>query len=365
MPIVPQGGKVLVSGANGYIAMWTVKMLLERGYRVRGTVRSENKGRFLNDYFAKLGHGDAFEFAIVEDFLEDDAFDEVIKDVDAIAHMASPVHSKPSDPDEILKPAVRGTIGILKSALKNASRVRRIVVTSSTATIITPDLTAARVFSEEDWNEACPKEVKELGAKARGVSIYRASKVLAERAAWDFYKQHKSQIQWDLTVINPPFVFGPPIHDVRSPKSLNLSLLAWYQRLVSESPEEKDELSHWSCGWVDVRDTALAHVMALEKEAAGGERIMTPSGRCFWQEWINAVNSLKQIHSLHTNLLSDAPNFFMSTLFLARWTSLRKSEFLGSNSRLWRRRPRIRWRTSRGAGGRNALVNTYRPPYRT
>ena len=67
MPSVDKGSKVLVSGANGYIAMWIVRTLLERGFAVRGTVRTEEKGEFMIEYFKSLGYGDKFEVVIVED----------------------------------------------------------------------------------------------------------------------------------------------------------------------------------------------------------------------------------------------------------------------------------------------------------
>ena len=58
-------GKVLVSGANGFIAVWVVKKLLEAGYSVRGTVRSESKGMHLKEIFKE--YGDKFEVVVVED----------------------------------------------------------------------------------------------------------------------------------------------------------------------------------------------------------------------------------------------------------------------------------------------------------
>ena len=58
-------GKVLVTGANGYIAAWVIKDFLEHGYAVRGTVRSEGKATYLRDYFKTFG--DKFEIAIVPD----------------------------------------------------------------------------------------------------------------------------------------------------------------------------------------------------------------------------------------------------------------------------------------------------------
>ena len=70
MPAISKGSKILVSGANGYIAMWVVRTLLERGYFVRGTVRSLEKGQFMTDYFQKLGFCTSFEFVVVEDIIK-------------------------------------------------------------------------------------------------------------------------------------------------------------------------------------------------------------------------------------------------------------------------------------------------------
>jgi nucleoside-diphosphate-sugar epimerase len=69
MPTVPPNGKVLVTGANGFIAIWVVRKLLEQGYRVRGAVRSESKGKYLSDYFYDNGgYGkDKFEAVVVPD----------------------------------------------------------------------------------------------------------------------------------------------------------------------------------------------------------------------------------------------------------------------------------------------------------
>lgn len=57
---------VINTGANGFIAMWVVRKLLEKGYSARATVRSKEKGVYLTDYFKN--YGDKFELAIVSDF---------------------------------------------------------------------------------------------------------------------------------------------------------------------------------------------------------------------------------------------------------------------------------------------------------
>jgi hypothetical protein len=69
----------------------------------------------------------------------------------------------------------------------------------------------------------------------------------------------------------------PAIHQVASPSSLNTSLKIWYETVLSDSPKTKEALSETN-SWVDVRDAALCHVLALEKDAAGGQRIITASG---------------------------------------------------------------------------------------
>ena len=139
MTFVKSPAKVLVTGANGFLAAWVVQLLIERGYSVIGTVRSESKGTYLKEKF-----GDNFEFAIVgglevcaksqsssnhfssgnssscEQFhTQVGAFDEVVKSVNphAIFHIATPVSFDTSeDPGIIIQAAIQGTLGVLQSA---------------------------------------------------------------------------------------------------------------------------------------------------------------------------------------------------------------------------------------------------------
>ena len=61
---------------------------------------------------------------------------------------------------------------------------------------------------------------------------------------------------------------------------MGIALERWYQLVVADTPKTKETLAD-SQGWADVRDTALGHVLALEKDAAGGERIFTINGMHF------------------------------------------------------------------------------------
>ncbi|KAF9457365.1 hypothetical protein BDZ94DRAFT_1273374 [Collybia nuda] len=327
MPTITPGSKVLVSGANGYIAIWVVRTLLERGYAVRGTVRSAEKGRFLSELFKS--YGDKFEIAVVEDITKDGAFDEAVKGVDAIEHLASPFHLNADDPQEIIGPAVKGTVGILHSVLKNAPGVKRIVVTSSCAAVLTISK-EPRIFTEENWNEQATKEIEEKGRNAMNISKYRASKTLAERAAWDFHKENKSKINWDLVVINPPFVFGPAIHDAPTINSLSTSSHQFYDAVLVEGFKTNEALATEGSCWVDVRDLGEGHVRALEKEAAGGERIIISAGPYVWQDWVDVANSLSPspIPS-HKSLPRGNPGGGKNAIHLIQYNTEKEGKILG------------------------------------
>ena len=225
MVAISPPAKVLVTGANGYLATWVVKKYLEAGYSVRGTVRSLTKSAFLNDKFAQYGH--RFELVVVEDITKDGAFDEAVKGVDVIAHTASPFHYNATNPDgmsncfwmtilsviddhtlsELIVPAVQGTTTMLKSALKHGSTLKRVVLTSSGVAALEVT-TVPRVFNESSWNEAAVEAVKTKGSAAGPFIIYCASKTLAEKAAWEFVAAHNSEISWDLAVVNPSIILG-------------------------------------------------------------------------------------------------------------------------------------------------------------
>ncbi|CCM04251.1 uncharacterized protein FIBRA_06418 [Fibroporia radiculosa] len=274
-------GRVLVTGANGYIAIWIVRSLLERGYSVRGTVRSEDKAKHLHDTFT--AYWGRFETVIVEDITEAGAFDEAVKDVSAIVHTASPVYIEDEDPDKMIVPGVKGTVRVLESALANGSSVQRIVYTSSSGSVLQLE-NMHRTYSEADWNDAAVETVKEKGYAASQMSKYCASKTLAERAAWEFVEKNRNRIDWDFVALNPPFVFGPVIHEVEKPTSLNASMIWWFYNVVG------GQLHPTEIGmcWIDVRDLAEAHIRAMERKEAGGERIIVAEGTWKWEDWVNA-----------------------------------------------------------------------------
>lgn len=71
------------------------------------------------------------------------------------------------------------------------------------------------------------------------------------------------------------------IHEVPSPESLGTSARQFYDTVIVEGSKSKEALSNEGSCWADVRDIAEGHVRVLEKEAAGGERIIISAGMSF------------------------------------------------------------------------------------
>lgn len=120
--------------------------------------------------------------------------------------------------------------------------MKRIVVTSSVAAVleVVPN---APIFTENDWNTQAVHEVETKGKDSSAADKYRASKTLAERAAWAFMEKNKDKVGFDLVVINPPMVMGPVLHEVDNPDNLNTSMLDWYRTVVKGIRSNEDLFS--------------------------------------------------------------------------------------------------------------------------
>jgi nucleoside-diphosphate-sugar epimerase len=120
------------------MGIWILKTLLDQGFSVKAVVRNESKITYLRDKF--IEQASQLEFVIIEDFSAPNAFDEVVKGVTGIIHNASPVvlsHDPNLDANDLIRPAVGGTLSLLNSALKSPT-IQRVVVTSSTGAVLEP-----------------------------------------------------------------------------------------------------------------------------------------------------------------------------------------------------------------------------------
>lgn len=239
---------VAVTGAAGYIGSWVVKTLLDAGYHVRGSVRNLQdtvKVTHLKTLFPQI---ELFE----ADLLAEGSFDSCFQDCVAVFHTASPFQLVVEDPQrDLVDPALKGTLNVLKSC-HNAG-VKRVILTSSVAAVVGDKAEPGQVFTEADWNND----------STLASNPYRYSKATAERAAWDFAREHDLQ----LTVINPSFVIGRPLSDRADSTSVLFALKALRGETVMGL----------ALACVAVADVALAHLRALERPESIGKRFIVAS----------------------------------------------------------------------------------------
>jgi dihydroflavonol-4-reductase len=245
------GKTVLVTGGSGYLAGWCIIDLLQRGYRVRTTVRNPSRERDVFDAVeSQVGQGPHLTVHQA-DLMSDDHWANVIEGCDYVLHVASPFPSKqPKDPDELIVPAREGTLRVLRTALDHG--VQRVVVTSSIAAIRLAKGAQAKVLDESDWTD--PDDTS--------LTPYVRSKTVAELAAWDLVKQRGEEDR--LATVNPGAIIGPVLHD-----DLSYSLQA-IQRLLDGGPG----VPRLGFSFVDVRDVADLEIRAMTAPEAGAQRFI-------------------------------------------------------------------------------------------
>ncbi|KAG8741866.1 methylglyoxal reductase (NADPH-dependent) gre2 [Ceratobasidium sp. 414] len=276
--------KVLLTGGNGFIAAHIIPRLLSHNHNVVTTVRSEPKTTYLRKKFASAVGSGQLKFAIVSDITVEGAFDDVLKSEqpEVVLHTSSPYVFTITDvTKDLLNPAILGTTGILKSIKAHGHTVKRVVITSSFASMVdrSKGNRPGYVYSERDWNPITYEEAQ----KDPG-SGYYGSKTLAEKAAWDFVKNEKPA--FELTTVCPPMVYGPAMQEITSMSSLNTSSAAFYA-LFSGQKKELANASIWL--WTDVRNVAEAHVAAFEKPGTANERFFICEGRFNMNQAADAI----------------------------------------------------------------------------
>lgn len=252
---------VLVTGGAGFVAGWCIVKLLEQGYAVRATVRSASREAGVRAAVARAGHGDQLSFAHV-DLTKDDGWDAAMAGVDYVLHVASPLGgSGLTKREDYVAAAQGGTLRVLKAAVK--AGVKRVVMTSAAATARAADA-GDKVSDETTWADPTKGEFDD----------YRYSKVLAERAAWDFMNANGGKTEF--TTVLPGAVYGPVL------SKENMSSVATIERMLNGQPPT---LARLSFSVVDVRDLADLHLKAMIAPEAAGERFIGV-GEALWMKEI-------------------------------------------------------------------------------
>ncbi|KAK1829719.1 hypothetical protein QBC39DRAFT_310349 [Podospora conica] len=267
--------KVLLTGGTGFIASHVLDVLLDHGYTVVVTARSEEKGKRIISALP-ADHRPRVSYVVVADIAQPGAFDRAVVSsppFDFVIHTASPYQLHFADPiADCLDPAIKGTTGILQSIHAFAPSVQRVVITSSSAAILDPP-NHPPVYNESVWSSVT------LDQATDPAHTYRASKKFAEQAAWNFLKTATPPVNFTLATINNTYTFGPLPRSLASLSAgtintSNLRILdlvrgRWTDGIPPTAPVFT---------FVDVRDVAAAHVRAMEVPEAGGKRFYVVGG---------------------------------------------------------------------------------------
>ena len=245
--------RVLVTGLSGYIASHVAAKLLEKGYAVRGTVRSRAKGRRVLDAMATRGVDVSGVELVEADLGADAGWADAVKDCRYIQHVASPFPLEaPSDREALVPEARAGAQRVLENGF--SAGAQRIVMTSSLAAVMNqPDRGREQTYGEHDWSD--PDWNK--------LSAYPISKTRAELSAWAYAEAQGMKER--LTVVNPGIVLGPDPYE-----NGGASLAAIRDMMNGDFPA----VPKVAFPVIDVRDCAAIHVAGMTAEGAAGRRLL-------------------------------------------------------------------------------------------
>jgi len=280
-----QTPRILVTGANGFIGAHCVSDLLSKGFEVVGTARTKEKAQHVKEQHSS---NPALSVVVVPDVTDLHAFDTAIKDCTGVLHLAAPFGYAYKDFEkELLIPSINGTRSICNASLKTPT-VKRVVITSSFASVFDASAghSPGRIYTEKDWSPLTYEDGKHASITP---VAYRASKVLAEKTAWEFLKAEKPH--WDLVTLCPGMVFGSLVPGtISSIKELNTSNgIVWSLFDAEKVPETKAPL------WTSVTTLARAHTLALTTQKASNERFLVINGDFDNQELVDIIHASASI----------------------------------------------------------------------
>ncbi|THV48494.1 hypothetical protein BGAL_0245g00170 [Botrytis galanthina] len=289
-----EGKSVFLTGGSGFIASHILSLLIERGYKPVASVRSPTKANqtleLHPEWVGKV------KFVFVPEITTPGAFDHVLKDqaqkggFDYIIHTASPVTFAVKDvKKDLIDPAVHGTTEILKATHElGGKQVKRFVLLGSAVSILDSfeDLNApeGKPYTEDDWNPATEHDAVSSQSPLIG---YNVGKKNAELAAWCFMKEKKPA--FELVVINPDVVLGPILQPVPTPKNVNETNEFACYAFINGTHETVGDVMFGFWDFVDVRDVALLHIIALTSPRMANKRHIISSGPLSPQLVVNVI----------------------------------------------------------------------------
>lgn len=266
--------KVVVTGANGHLGNNIVRVLVDRGYQVRATVRDITNQD-------KIKTIKAMGVEIVEaNLLDKSSLKRAFEGQDGIFQIAAGFKMHSGNPDlDIRKPAIEGTINVLDAA--HDCGINKIVYTSSVAAI--GSSANGQKKNENNWNDDASE-------------YYAKSKNDAERILWE----RADELNLKVVTILPSMIIGPNFNKHTPSTYL-------FEKILKE---KMPMILPVNLVLVDVRDVANAHVDAFANDIASG-RFITSGESLTMQDIIKIIGKIKPELTLPTK---NVPRFLYPLL---------------------------------------------------
>lgn len=283
---------VLVTGGSGFIAVLIILQLLQQGYKVRTTVRSLNRTDNIIEDLTNGGIKNFDNLSFVEtDLTSDKNWDKAVEGATYVIHVASPTPKLNfKNENEMIRPAVDGVLRVLR--VSRDAGVKRVVLTSAYGAVFAGHKNRTTPYTEEDWSNL----------KAKNIHPYQKSKTMSERAAWKFIQEEGNGLE--LSAVNPVGVMGPVLSAKYSHS--NVQIQQMLEGKIKSLPKVDS-------GYVDVRDVASLHILAMTSPKANGERFLATTGETL--SMMDVANILRETFPKYAANLptKTIPNWLVKT----------------------------------------------------
>ncbi|KAL2857312.1 NAD(P)-binding protein [Aspergillus pseudoustus] len=287
-PTIPEGSWILVTGVNGYLASHTADQVLQHGYRVRGTTRNLQKSRWIKELFNQKYGDSVFELLHVKDMTCPGAFDDAVKGVSGVAHVAT-IFGGDQIPD-LSSAVIETNRNLLISAAKEPTVKRFVYTSSSEAAAFTSfhehDESQVSHITVNTWNDEAVRRSQGNGTAMgpkNGFDMYAASKTLGEQALFEWVEENSPGFV--VNTVLPSVCFGPSIDPVSQGHA---SSSAWPVAIFSNTFDQVwrflQHIIPTGAYCVDARDVALLHLAGLIHPDVQNERLFAFGNPFSWNK---------------------------------------------------------------------------------
>nr|WNZ75585.1 hypothetical protein [Trichoderma harzianum] len=273
---------VFITGATGYIGTHLVGDVLKAGHRVRVAVRSQEKSQLIKELYPSAA--DKIEYAVVPDMSQPSAYQDALKGVNYVFHLAGAMVDKGVELErDFVDPAVNGTLSILESAKKEPS-IQKVAIVSSFLSLMPMDGVMRNPFHiKANTGEKFAVNYKMAFPEGLPGQLlkYQTGKIVAHQAYRDWIK--KENPKFTVVSVHPSQVFGPSLVQKSSSELSGVNFLMW-MTLQSDAP-----LTPYLM--VDVRDVSLALSRIIDADVPSGTELPITGPLYTWKQYASFVNS--------------------------------------------------------------------------